>query len=296
MKFQIFPPRFFIFSLKAGRIQDARQAVDLLISANRSDALTEGKTINVTNQERKDLDLKITEHALEIIQNDPKFRKRKSTVLFHRDWSKGVIGIVASRLTEKYYRPTIILTESNGKATGSARSIKDFDIYNAIESCSDLLEQFGGHMYAAGLTLKLENIEKFIERFEQVVSSSIDERLLVQEIGIDAAISLSSITPSFFNVLRQFAPFGPENMNPVFITENVRDTGHSRIVGNNHLKLNLAESETARFGIEAIAFNLGQYLPYIKRKIPFDICYTIEENSFNGKTSLQLRVMDIKMK
>jgi single-stranded-DNA-specific exonuclease len=280
----------------AGRIQDARQAVDLLISANRSDALTEGKTINVTNQERKDLDLKITEHALEIIQNDPKFRKRKSTVLFHRDWSKGVIGIVASRLTEKYYRPTIILTESNGKATGSARSIKDFDIYNAIESCSDLLEQFGGHMYAAGLTLKLENIEKFIERFEQVVSSSIDERLLVQEIGIDAAISLSSITPSFFNVLRQFAPFGPENMNPVFITENVRDTGHSRIVGNNHLKLNLAESETARFGIEAIAFNLGQYLPYIKRKIPFDICYTIEENSFNGKTSLQLRVMDIKMK
>jgi len=280
----------------AGRIQDARQAVDLLISENRTNALVEGKSINVTNQERKDLDLKITEHALQLIQEDSRFRNRKTTVLFHKEWSKGVIGIVASRLTEKYYRPTIILTESNGKATGSARSVKDFDIYNAIESCSDLLEQFGGHMYAAGLTMKLENIELFIEKFEKVVCSTIDEKLLVQEIEIDASLRLGDITPSFYKALRQFAPFGPGNMSPVFKTENVRDTGMSRIVGNNHLKLNIAEDENIRYGTEAIAFGLGHYLPYIKRKIPFDICYTVEENVFNGKTSLQLNVKDIKMK
>jgi single-stranded-DNA-specific exonuclease len=280
----------------AGRIQDARQAVDLLISANSANALIESKNLNATNNERKDLDLKITEHALQMIQEDARFRNRKTTVLFHPEWSKGVIGIVASRLTERYYRPTIILTESNGKATGSARSIKDFDIYNAIESCSDLLEQFGGHMYAAGLTLTLDNIDKFIEKFEQVVSSTIDERLLIQEVEIDAAIKLKDITPSFFNVLKQFAPFGPGNMSPVFKTENVRDTGTSRVVGNNHLKLNVAESETARFGMDGIAFGLGHYLPYIKRRIPFDICYTIEENSFNGKTALQLHVKDIKLK
>ncbi len=280
----------------AGRIQDARQAVDLLISANSANALIESKNLNVTNQERKDLDLKITEHALQMIQEDARFSSRKTTVLFHPEWSKGVIGIVASRLTERYYRPTIILTESNGKATGSARSIKDFDIYNAIESCSDLLDQFGGHMYAAGLTLSLDNLDRFIEKFEQIVSSTIDERLLIQEVEIDAAIRLKDITPSFYNVMKQFAPFGPGNMSPVFKTENVRDTGTSRVVGNNHLKLNIAENETARFGMDGIAFGLGHYLPFIKRRIPFDICYTIEENSFNGKTILQLHVKDIKLK
>jgi single-stranded-DNA-specific exonuclease len=280
----------------AGRIQDARQAVDLLISANSLNALVESKSLNATNNERKDLDLKITEHALEMIQEDARFVSRKTTVLFHPEWSKGVIGIVASRLTERYYRPTIILTESNGKATGSARSVKDFDIYNAIESCSDLLEQFGGHMYAAGLTLSLDNLDRFIEKFEKVVSSTIDERLLIQEVQIDTVIKLKDITLPFFNVLKQFAPFGPGNMSPVFKTENVRDTGTSRVVGNNHLKLNIAENETARFGMDGIAFGLGHYLPLIKRRIPFDICYTIEENSFNGRTSLQLHVKDIKLK
>ncbi len=280
----------------AGRIQDARQAVDLLISANRSDALLEGGKINESNVERRTLDLSITEHALLLVQEDPHFSKRKSTVLFHPSWHKGVIGIVASRLTEKFYRPTIILTESNGMATGSARSIKDFDIYNAIESCSDLLDQFGGHMYAAGLTMKIENIEKFTERFEEIVASTIDERILTQEIEIDADISFKDITPSFFNVLKQFAPFGPGNMNPVFRTENVRDTGMTRIVGSNHLKLNLAEDETTRFGIDAIAFQLGQFYPMISRKIPFDICYTLEENVWNGKTSIQLNVKDIQLK
>ena len=280
----------------AGRIQDARQAVDLLISANRSDALFEGGKINESNVERRTLDLSITEHALLLVQEDPLFSRKKSTVLFHPSWHKGVIGIVASRLTEKYYRPTIILTESNGVATGSARSIKDFDIYNALESCSDLLEQFGGHMYAAGLTMKLENIEKFSERFEEIVNSTIDERLLIQEVEIDADLSFKDITPSFFKVLKQFAPFGPGNMNPVFRTENVRDTGMSRVVGSNHLKLNLAEDETTRFGMDAIAFQLGQFYPMVSRKIPFDICYTLEENMWNGKTSIQLNVKDIQLK
>lgn len=278
----------------AGRIRDARQAVDLLISANQSDALFEGKNINEKNTERRELDLNITEHALQLVQHDSGFAQRKSTVLYHAEWHKGVIGIVASRLTERYYRPTIILTESNGMATGSARSVKDFDIYNAIESCSDLLEQFGGHMYAAGLTLKLENLEKFKERFEEVVAATIEEKSLVQEIEIDAELKLAEITPSFFNVLRQFAPFGPGNMNPVFRSDNIRDTGLSRIVGNNHLKLNLADDETKRFGIDGIAFQMGQHYPFISRRIPFDICYTLEENSYNGKTSIQLNVKDIK--
>ena len=158
-----------------------------------------------------------------------------------------------------------------------------------------MLEQFGGHMYAAGLTLRKENLEKFSERFEEVVAATIQDHMLVQEIEIDADLRLTDITSSFFNVLKQFAPFGPGNMNPVFRTENVRDTGLSRIVGNNHLKLNLAEDETTRFGMDGIAFQLGQFYPFISRRIPFDICYTIEENTFNGKTTIQLNVKDIKV-
>ncbi|MBL0105548.1 MAG: single-stranded-DNA-specific exonuclease RecJ [Bacteroidetes bacterium] len=280
----------------AGRIHDARHAVELLISDNASDAINNSLRIKEHNDERKELDGKITLEALAHIQADSLFSKRKSTVLFNPNWHKGVIGIVASRLTEKYYRPTIILTESNGMATGSARSVKDFDIYNAIESCSDLLEQFGGHMYAAGLTMKIENIEKFKERFEEIVSSTIEEHMLTQEIEIDSMLRLSEITPSFFNILKQFAPFGPGNMNPVFRSDNVRDTGMSRVVGNNHLKLNLAEDETTRFGNDGIAFQMGQLFAFISRKIPFDVCYALEENTFNNKTNIQLNVKDIKLK
>lgn len=280
----------------AGRIHDARHAVELLISDNSSDAFNHSVRIKEHNDERKNLDGKITQEALALIQTDAQFGRRKSTVLFNPSWHKGVIGIVASRLTEKYYRPTIILTESNGLATGSARSVKDFDIYNAIESCSDLLEQFGGHMYAAGLTMKIENIEKFKERFEDIVASTIEEHMLTQEIEIDAQLRLNEITPSFFNILKQFAPFGPGNMNPVFRSDNVRDTGMSRIVGNNHLKLNLAEDETTRFGLDGIAFQMGMLFPFISRKIPFDLCYSLEENTFNNKTSIQLNVKDIKLK
>ena len=181
-------------------------------------------------------------------------------------------------------------------ATGSARSVKDFDVYNAIESCSDLLEQFGGHMYAAGLTMRIENIEKFKERFEEIVASTIEEHMLTQEIEIDSMLRLSEITPSFFNILKQFAPFGPGNMNPVFRSDNVRDTGMSRVVGNNHLKLNLAEDETTRFGMDGIAFQMGQHFSFISRKIPFDVCYSLDENTFNNKTSIQMNVKDIKLK
>jgi single-stranded-DNA-specific exonuclease len=280
----------------AGRIHDARHAVELLISGNTSDANSNSQRIKEHNDERKNLDLRITQEALLLVQTDPYFSKKKSTVLFNPEWHKGVIGIVASRLTEKYYRPTVILTESNGMATGSARSVKDFDIYNAIESCNDLLEQFGGHMYAAGLTMKLSNIEKFKIRFEEVVNETIQERCLIQEIEIDSTLTFSEITTSFFNVLKQFAPFGPGNMNPIFKTDNVRDTGLSRVVGNNHLKLNVAEDETTRFGMDGIAFQMGHHYPFISRRIPFDLCFTIEENYFNGKTSVQLNAKDIRLK
>lgn len=280
----------------AGRIHDARHAVELLISDNSAIANSNSLRIKEHNEERKNLDVKITQEAFALIQSDPEFSRRRSTVLFNAEWHKGVIGIVASRLTEKYYRPTIILTESNGMATGSARSVKDFDIYNAIESCSDLLEQFGGHMYAAGLTMKIENIEKFKERFEEIVASTIEEHMLTQEIEIDSMLKLSEITPSFFNILKQFAPFGPGNMNPVFRSDNVRDTGLSRVVGNNHLKLNLAEDENTRFGMDGIAFQMGQHFSFISRKIPFDVVYSLDENTFNNKTSIQMNVKDIKLK
>lgn len=280
----------------AGRIHDARHAVELLISDNTAIANANSQRIKEHNTERKSLDVKITQEAFDMIQADPEFSRKRSTVLFNDAWHKGVIGIVASRLTEKYYRPTIILTESNGMATGSARSVKDFDVYNAIESCSDLLEQFGGHMYAAGLTMKIENIPAFKERFEEFVSSTIEDHMLTQEIEIDSMLKLSEITLPFFNILKQFAPFGPGNMNPVFRSDNVRDSGLSRIVGNNHLKLNLAEDETTRFGMDGIAFQMGQHYSFISRKVPFDVCYALEENTFNNKTSIQMNIKDIRLK
>lgn len=279
----------------AGRIEDAKDAVKLLISANEEAAYDAGVTVNDRNTERKNLDASITEHALQLINEDERHPVRKSTVLYHPDWHKGVIGIVASRLTDKYYRPTVILTRSNDYVTGSARSVKDFDIYNAIEACSDLLEQFGGHKYAAGLTLKLENVQAFIDRFENVVASTIEDRMLVQEIEIDAEIDLSDITPSFYKILRQFAPFGPGNMKPVFKTSNVTDKGFSRIVGNNHLKLSVSQMNATEMFFDAIGFQLGHYHGNTSDRKPFDICYTIEENVWNGQVSLQLNVKDIRL-
>ncbi len=279
----------------AGRIQTGRNAVALLVSDNHDHAKTSGININTTNTERRALDLTITQHALSMIEDNEELTLRKSTVLFHPDWHKGVIGIVASRLIEKYYRPTIVLTESNGKATGSARSVKDFDVYNAIEACSDLLEQFGGHKYAAGLTLKLENIEAFQKRFEEVVSSTIEASMLIPEIAIDTELILEDITPKFFRILKQFEPFGPENMSPVFMTKGLMDKGYVRIVGNNHLKMDIQSAQNPRESFSSIAFAQAEHFDDVLRKKTFSACYAIEENEFNGKISLQLNVKDMKM-
>ena len=279
----------------AGRLETGLNAVKLLISDDHDDSKINGQNINITNTERRTIDVTITQQALTMIGESEELINRKTTVLFHSEWHKGVVGIVASRLTEKYYRPTIVLTESNGKATGSARSVKDFDVYDAIEACSDLLEQFGGHKYAAGLTLKLENLEAFQKRFEEVVSSTIEDHMLVPEIEIDEEIELSDITPKFFRILNQFSPFGPGNMAPVFMSKNLVDKGYVRIVGNNHLKMDLLSNETEGESFPTIAFGQAKHFDDVLRKKTFSACYAIEENVFNGTVSLQLNVKDMKM-
>ena len=279
----------------AGRIETGRNAVELLISDTNAIALTSGQNINITNTARRALDVDITAQALSMIDESEVLISRKSTVLYHPDWHKGVVGIVASRLTEKYYRPTVVLTESNGKATGSARSVKDFDVYNAIEACADLLEQFGGHKYAAGLTLKLEHVEAFQQRFEEVVSQTIEDEMLIPEIEIDDELELKSITPKFFRVLKQFAPFGPDNMSPVFISRNIMDKGYVRIVGTNHLKMDIQAAQNPREFFPAIAFAQAHHFDDVLRRRIFSACYAIEENEFNGTTSLQLNIKDMKM-
>ncbi|HEY0030974.1 MAG TPA: single-stranded-DNA-specific exonuclease RecJ [Bacteroidia bacterium] len=279
----------------AGRIETGRNAVALLVSDNHADAKLSGININTTNTERRVLDVGITQHALKMIDDSEELINRKSTVLFHSDWHKGVIGIVASRLTEKYYRPTIVLTESNGKATGSARSVKDFDVYDAIEACSDLLEQFGGHKYAAGLTLKLENLAAFQQKFEEVVTATIQDYMLIPEITIDAELKLSDITPKFYRILKQFEPFGPGNMSPVFMSAGLEDKGYVRIVGNNHLKMDIQSAGDPKESFSSIAFGQAQHFDAVLRKRVFTACYAIEENEYNGKVSLQLNVKDMKM-
>jgi len=279
----------------AGRIETGRNAVELLISDTNAIALSSGQNINITNKARRALDVDITAQALSMIDESEVLISRKSTVLYHPDWHKGVVGIVASRLTEKYYRPTVVLTESNGKATGSARSVKDFDVYNAIEACADLLEQFGGHKYAAGLTLKLEHLEAFQQRFEEVVSQTIEDEMLIPEIEIDDELELKSITPKFFRVLKQFAPFGPDNMSPVFMTSNIIDKGYVRIVGTNHLKMDVQAAQNPREFFPAIAFAQAHHFDDVLRRRIFSACYAIEENEFNGTTSLQLNIKDMKM-
>jgi len=206
------------------------------------------------------------------------------------------VGIVASRLTEYYYRPTVVLTESNGLATGSARSVGEFDLYEAIGACADLLESYGGHMYAAGLSMKLENVAEFSRRFEQVVRNSISEEQLKQTIEIDAKISLSDLSPKFLRLLNQFEPYGPHNMMPTFLTENVFDSGSSRLVGKNneHLKLDLMEANRSSSVFSGIAFSQSDHIEMIKKSEPFDICYSVTENEYRGKTYMQLNVRDIK--
>lgn len=280
----------------SGRMHSAGEAVELLITKDLKFAKERSSQIDSYNQERKNLDKTTTEDALGSIDNDEEFANRNSIVVYNPKWSKGVIGIVASRLSEKFYRPSVVLTLSNGFATGSARSISGFDIYKAIDSCRDLLENFGGHMYAAGLTLKEENVPEFQRRFDEYVSANITEDQKIPQIDVDATIHFSEITPKFFNILQKFAPFGPDNLKPVFVTHNVVDFGTSRLVGKEleHLKLELTEPDSENV-MNGIAFGMGEkFNDHIKDLKPISICYTIEENNFNGNKSIQLMVKDIK--
>lgn len=279
----------------AGRIKSGNKAVELLVAENEDDAVDFGKGINDLNTDRKDIDANITQEALEIIENNQIYFQRKTTVVYKEDWHKGVVGIVASRLIETHYKPTIVLTHSDGKVTGSARSVRDFDVYNAIDACSDLLEQYGGHKYAAGLTMLPENVEAFIHKFEEIVSSSIEDYMLIPKLEIDAKLELTQIIPRFYGVLKQFAPCGPENMQPVFISENLLTTDNIRIVGENHLKLDVYSPENPDLIISCIAFRLGHFIDDLQPGVLFSMVYTIEENEWNNTKTLQLNVKDIRL-
>lgn len=279
----------------AGRIESGRNSVELLICEDDEKAERIGQQINDFNTTRRDLDSTTTDMAMDAIKTVPRLKSARSTVVYNPDWHKGVIGIVASRLIESYYRPTIVLTQSNGLITGSARSIKDFDIYDAIDECSDLLEHFGGHKYAAGLSMKPENLNAFIEKFEMVATRMISDDMLTPEVEIDLDIKLNEINQKFMRVLKQFAPFGPGNMSPVFQTNGVIDNGYGRVVGKNHLKLTIGHPEIASAPFPAIAFQQGDHFPYISSGRPFNICYHIEENEWNGKKDIQLNIKDIKI-
>jgi len=280
----------------AGRIESGNQAVELLVSESPEDALLFCDRINSHNQTRRNIDKTITEEALHAISLQAD-KYKYSTLLYNPLWHKGVVGIVASRLIENYFRPTIILTESNGFATGSARSIPGFDLYKAITECADLLESFGGHMYAAGLTLKIDNVQKLRDRFEDVVKNTITPDLLIPQVEIDTELNFKDITPGFFKILKQFEPFGPENMNPVFFAENVSDNGYARLVGSDevHLQLGLIQEDLPFTVYRAIAFNQAAYLRSIKTGAAFDIAYSLIENNFRGNTSIQLNIKDIKI-
>ncbi|WP_262249371.1 single-stranded-DNA-specific exonuclease RecJ [Parapedobacter soli] len=277
----------------AGRIDHAKDAVKLLISKSLHEAAEYSKSIDVQNTQRKDFDLRITEEALAIIDSSEVLQRRKTTVVFQPGWHKGVIGIVATRLTEKYYRPTVVLTQTNGHVSGSARSVVGFDLYEALSACSDLLDQFGGHKYAAGLTMKPENVELFQQRFESVVEATILPSMLQREITIDAMLELSDIDAKFFRILRRFEPFGPQNEAPLFMSEGVTVYGTATVVGGSHLKMTIMQPGSPRF--DCIGFGLADYADAINVHRTFDICYTIEENVWREKRNLQLNIKDVRV-
>jgi len=278
----------------AGRIKHGKEAVKLLVEKDLTVANKFANEIELYNEERRGYDQKITAEALQQII-DQKEENRFSTVVFHPQWHKGVVGIVASRLIETYYRPTIVFTQSNGVISGSVRSVSGFNVYDALQACSDYIIQFGGHKYAAGLTIAPDQFDNFKAKFEEVVKNTITEASLVPEIRIDTDLSFKDISRKFFNILKQMAPFGPGNMHPVFVTRGVNDTGYSKIVGKdqNHLKLSLRELKSGLI-MNGIGFNMADKADLVKSGVPLSVAYTLEENHWNNKVSLQLRIKDIK--
>ena len=281
----------------AGRMESGRLAVELLTATDKAQALRIGQQVNDNNQARKDIDRAITQEALEMVADGRALSTEHVTIVYNPTWNKGVVGIVASRLVEAYYKPTVVLTKSNGFVTGSARSVQGFDLYTSIESCADLLENFGGHMYAAGLTMKEENLEEFCRRMDYFAAHHIAEEATTPAVEIDARLDFSQVTPKFTRILKQFQPFGPGNANPVFLTENVYDAGNGRKVGAGgvHLKLDIIQESLPYRQLAAIGFNMAEaYYEHIKAGNPFDVCYSIVENFYRGSSTVQLRLKDIR--
>ena len=278
----------------SGRMQNGKEAVELLVEKDYQMALERAGKINLYNEARKDLDKQMTEEAVEQVKDLPELDQRRSIVIYNEAWHKGVIGIVASRLTEQYYRPAVVLTLSDGMATGSARSVSGFDVYKAVQSCEDLLENFGGHTYAAGLTLPVEHIGEFTERFEKYVADHILDEQTEASLDIDAVLDFKDVTFRFYQQLRKFAPFGPGNLKPVFCTQRVYDYGTSKVVGRGqeHIKLELVDNKSNNV-MNGIAFGQSSQARYIKTKRAFDICYTIEENT-HKRGEVQLQIDDIR--
>ena len=276
----------------AGRMDDAKKAVQLFIEKDTDKTLELAKLLHSDNSDRKEADSSITAEALALIDNNIELINRKSTVVYQEHWHKGVIGIVASRLTEKYYRPTIVLTRNGDIVAGSARSVVGYNLYEAVHACRELLLGYGGHFAAAGLSMLPENVTAFADKFEAVVAASIEAHLLVPEIVIDAAVSFDEINASLYNIICQMEPFGPENMRPVFVAKNVMDTGYSKIVKDLHIRFVIRQHDKTFTGI---GFNLADKFPILQTKKPFDLVFTLDENEWNGETNLQLKIIDLQL-
>jgi single-stranded-DNA-specific exonuclease len=277
----------------AGRMDDAKKAVELFIESNVEKAKELASVLQEDNNDRKDIDRMTTLEALDMIAEKEEFKNRKSTVVYHENWHKGIVGIVASRIIEHHYKPTIVLTLSNGKITGSARSIKGFNMFEGLNQCADYLENYGGHYFAAGLTMKEENLESFKMRFDEVVKATVPEELFFPEIEVDAEINFNDINENFLKILNQFAPHGPENMKPIFMTKHVMDyQGFSTIVKEKHVRFVVYQNGSKT--INGIGFNMAEKMDVIKSRHSFEILYHIEENIWNGNTSIQLKVIDIR--
>ncbi len=280
----------------AGRLEDAQLAVQLLTAPNLAEAERLAEALIKLNEQRRHIEQGIVRQAQQQVQEDIAFAERRALLLYHPDWHQGVLGIVAAKMVEQYNKPCLVLTKTNGRLVGSARSAGNFNIHAALESCSDLLIHFGGHPFAAGLALKESNWERFVERFEGLAQQGITATAALPVQPIDAYLSLSTIQDSFWQLLRQFAPFGPKNMRPVFASQQVSDTGYSKLLNNKHLKLVLQQNGSASAPVEGIAFHQAQHFDALKAKKPFECCYVVDENHFRGRTKLQLVVKDIRFR